>query len=191
MIHDGLWQNDLQSLSKDILSWQKQANSLIQQKCLYCDDRMVTTRHQLLKSIFYSASVVRKVVEEELEYHSFLKKHKHDLGLEFYQDKYHIVHSYQVNTIQYPIKEGSLNCFEDYCVDDFNLESSRSVPCSIKSVSNWIIHSYVWLLGSFDESKSITGFFVSSDFDKANYLSYIDLGEWIKAIDYCAKEAYI
>ena len=192
MIHDGLWQDDLISFSNEIMSYKNRINELILSNISYGDEQLVCARHELTKRIFFSASIIRKIVEEEEEFFEFRKKYKKDFSDERTNpNEWYFIHSYQIKTIEFPLKEEAVNYFEDYCVEDYDQSCFEKKHYTVKEVSNWIMHSYIWWLGSLEDTNLINGFFISSDYDKNQFVNYISLDDWEKALLFCADKAYL
>jgi hypothetical protein len=98
----------------------------------------------------------------------------------------------QLSVYQLPLKEDSVNCFDDYCVEDYDFTTAKEITHTVKSISNWIIHSYIWFLGSTNANDHrIYGFFISSDFDKTKYTCYIPIDAWCRILKYSAENAYL
>ena len=192
MIHDGYWQDDLVALANKITYWKNRANKLISQGCSYSNSDLEKARHQLTRSIFYSACIVRKMIEEENEAirdiaHCFdmFPSDKPNNSKEFFK-----LYRQQLSVHQLPLKEDSINCFDDYCVEDYDFSTAKEVTHTVKSISNWIIHSYIWFLGSTNaKDRHIYGFFISSDFDKTKYACYIPIDVWCQTLKYSAENA--
>ena len=192
MIHDGFWNNDLLELANEISFWHNKINKLFAQHCTYRDTEVQIAEHNLNKNIFFSATIIRKIVEEEYEYYRFHSKCIAEFGEPTSSPKkFHIVHSYQVKTIKFPLKPESENLFEDYCIDDYDKTIPQKQSYPIKDISNWILHSYVWGLDFEKESRLINGFYLSSDYDKSKFVNYITIREWINSIKYCAEHAWL
>ena len=93
---------------------------------------------------------------------------------------------------QLPLKDDAVNCFDDYCHEDYDYSKAKETQHNVKSISNWIIHSYIWFLGSTNaRDRHIHGFFISSDFDKTKYTCYIPIDAWCRILKYSAENAYL
>lgn len=190
LIHDGFWADDLNSLANKILFWHRKSNRLLLQYG-WGDDQFQRAQHHLAKYIFISASIVRKIVEEEFEFIDVINRYNDDFpGEPPITNKYLIVHTYQLKTSRFLLKKSSKDLyFQDFCIDDYDPTTIKKCNYSIKDISNWIIHSYVWWLGDLEQKNLITGFFISSDYDKAKHENFISIEEWVDAVKYCAQNA--
>lgn len=120
------------------------------------------------KSIFYSAFIIRKLIDC-----------KGKLSDE--ADKYAI----HVKLIR-PLKHiDIMHCWPDEHSHDWEHESSVTVKG--KDICNWLIHSYIFFT-EFDESNSIKSFYVSSDYDKNSALYKILLADWLAYVDFIASD---
>ena len=192
MIHDGFWNNDLTQLASEISFWYKKINELFSQNYHYGDSEVDIANHKLNQSIFFSATIIRKIVEEENEFYASIAKYNSAFEDKLCPQKnFHIVHSYQIKSIKYSLKHESQNYFEDYCIEDYDFSAANKQSHLIKDISNWIIHSYVWTLDYNKNTKQINGFFISSDYDKSKYVNYIAIQDWVDSVLYCAKHAWL
>lgn len=192
LIHDGFWAGDLNSLANKILFWHRKSNRLLVQYG-WGDDQFQRAKHHLTKYIFMSASIVRKITEEEFEFINLIEDYNNDFPSEPpIKNKFHIVHAYQLKTSRFLLKESSKDLYpQDFCIDDYDPTTIKKCNYPIKDISNWIIHSYVWWLGDLNQKERITGFFISSDRDKSKYENFISINEWVNAIKYCAENAHL
>lgn len=67
--------------------------------------------------------------------------------------------------------------------DEYDWENTDHRAVFGTNICNWLIHSYVFSF-LFEESGNITGFFVSSDYDRNKVLYTILLEDWIKYLDF-------
>ena len=194
MIHDGYWQMDLISYANKILYWKRHVNKLIDRGLPYSHKDMEKALHKLTQMVFFSACIVRKMVEEEIEAIEAIKKYAESFSTD--QDniptRFFKLYNQTIDSLQLPLLETSINFFEDYCCEDYDFSLSNKRKNSIKSVSNWILHSYVWNLQSENpNSKHISGFVVSSDYDKSKFACYVSLDSWCDMLKFCGEYAYL
>lgn len=194
MIHDGYWQEDLFSFANKIIYWQRKINRLIDCGYKYSDEKMEKARHQLTQLIFLSACIVRKMIEEENESILTIKKCREMFHDDEYAEPASLFKLYNqtIDVFELPLKEKSMNCFNDYCSEDYDFSLSKKANQPVKSISNWILHSYIWSLqNNSPTSKHISGFVISSDYDKTKFSCYVDIKSWCEKLKYCANNAYL
>lgn len=199
MIHDGYWQNDLMVLSEEIGRLKKEINIELLNKT-WGSSEAQEIQHKLSQKVFFSAAIIRKIIEEENAFVSFAKKYNSSVyrmseDRELKPEPFYSLYKLQIPTIKIPITTNIDEDFKvfagDYCIEDYELELGKKESYLVKDVSNWILHSYIWNLGSLDQERKIEGFFISSDFDKAKFVNYISFEVWINTIIKCAEEAYL
>lgn len=120
------------------------------------------------KSIFYSAFIIRKLI---------------DCGgkLSDEADRYSI----DVRSIL-PLRH--IDIMHRWPEEDsHDWDHERSVTVKGKDICNWLIHSYLFFIES-DESGSLKFFYVSSDYDRNKVLYKISLSDWIAYIDFIASD---
>ncbi len=168
MIFDGLWKRELQKLSFDISIWKS--------PIFFCE----VGKHMLSRAVLYSATVLRKAIEDESEAETIAKKYNCKLkGLR--------VKNCTVIAIKYPyITE------EGWTVRGFlapeNYGKGSEVQLNIKDVCNWLLHSYVWSIASDSEQKRYAGFLVASDFDKEKFVHFISFEQWQKVLRFAIEK---
>lgn len=162
MIFDGRWKWELQKLSWSISVWRRFPS--------YSD----FAEHQLNRAILYSATILRKVIEDETEAEKITKK------TTILLPKQETIHT-SLSATKYPYigEEGwairSKLCASDYVV-------GQTVSIKAKDVCNWLIHSYVWSLVYHSNRTGVKGFLVASDFDKEKFLHFVSFDEWQKIL---------
>lgn len=162
MIFDGKWKSELKRLSWEISFWHKLP--------AFCD----YAEHRLNRAVLYSATILRKIIEDETEAEAIAKEAKLSLP------KLTTVHSTLV-AIRYPYTgEEGWAIRSKLCASDYG--KGQDVCVCAKDVCNWLLHSYVWGVAHNSERKSYAGFLVASDFDKEKYVHYISFEEWQKFI---------
>lgn len=127
-----------------------------------------TTYTVIEKAIFYSAFIIRKLI---------------DCGgkLSDEAEKY----SLRAFAVQ-PLR--SVNLLHRWPEEDsHDWENEREVIVAGKSVCNWLIHSYMFFV-VFNEENVVDSFSVTSDFDRNKILYRIPLSEWIAYMDYIASD---
>ena len=194
MLHDGYWQEDLLSFANKILFWKRKINKLIDMGCEYTHEDMSKALHRVTQLIFFSACTIRKMIEEENESIETIKKCNKMLPCDGNNDPkcFFDLYYQTIEVYQLPLKKEKINFFCDYCADDYDFLSSQKVQYSVKKVSNWIIHSYIWNLQSYDQNDNhINGLVVSSDYDRTMFACYVDLESWCGMLRSCANQAYL
>ena len=71
--------------------------------------------------------------------------------------------------------------------DNYDWDHVTSYTKSGEEVCNWLIHSYVFFFG-FDGSGKIDSFYVSSDFDRNKLLYRIELKDWISYMEFVGSD---
>jgi len=120
------------------------------------------------KSIFYSAFIIRKLL---------------DCGtkLSSEADNY----SFQVKSIK-PLKRiDYMHRWPEESSHDWKNE--KQLNAAGRDICNWLIHSYLFFLES-EENGSITDFCVSSDYDKNKMLYKISLNDWLKYVEFVSSD---
>lgn len=123
---------------------------------------------QLLKGHFYSAFIIRKLI---------------DCGgkLSDEADNYSI----QVKAIK-PLKHiDNLNRWPEE--DSHDWEHEKQLTVAGKDICNWLIHSYLFF-SEFEENGPMLAFCVSSDYDRNKILYKISMCDWLRYIDYIASD---
>lgn len=158
MIFDGRWKSELKLLAWEISIWKTM--------CILGD----VAEHRLNRAILYSATILRKIIEDEIEAEDIAKKANIPLP------KLKITHAI-LNAIKYPYvgEEGwairSALCASNYGKGD-------DICVKAKDVCNWLLHSYLWGVARDADTKGFAGFLVASDFDKEKFIHFISFDEW-------------
>ena len=115
------------------------------------------------KNLFISAFIIRKLIESDKmsDYIDNLS-----IKVKAYKPKKHI---------------DKLHCYIDE--DEYNWKNVEKKVISIKDISNYLIHSYVFNFSINDENYKCESFFVSSDYDRNKYLYEIQMKDWYKVLD--------
>lgn len=196
MLHDGYWPNELISLSNRIRYWKRKVNKMLSDGKLYSDVACQKGIHQLQLNIFISATIVRKILEEENEFNTFSNKYRNS---PFYERpvKNHWFHLFnlRMNVLKVPLI-GEIECawtayFKTFCIEHYAMPLQEKDEEKLNDICNWIIHSYVWHLGDIKKAKCISGFFVSSDRTKEECAYYVLIDDWISILKDCAEKAYL
>ena len=149
------WKQDLQRRKRLILKYNTAEGF----------DRNYNSTYTVIeKSIFYSAFIIRKLL---------------DCGGKLSDE-----------ASRYVIKAKSIkplvhiNLMQRWPEEDsHDWEHEKIVAVSGKDVCNWLIHSYLFFV-EFDEGGAIISFCVSSDFDKNKVLYKISITDWVEYIGY-------
>lgn len=119
----------------------------------------------LEKSIFYSAFIIRKLI---------------DCGNKLSDD----ADNYRINVQKIFAKQQIYEFHRSPNEKTHDFSNWNKETALGKDVCNWLIHSYVFTLVSFDDYPVVDGFFVSSDKDRNKYMYYISIDEWMKFVDF-------
>lgn len=163
IFESGPWKDDLSSYRNKITEYS--SSKYFQNNDDVSDNAYLT----LEKSIFYSAFVIRKLVEcktklsDEADYYA--------LKVEIFESKRHFdnMHNW--------ISETS---------HDWNTPQKKTKQG--KDVCNWLIHSLIFKLAYNDDDQSVEGFFVSSDLDSDKCLYYVSINDWLNYIDFISSD---
>ncbi|MBR6528353.1 MAG: hypothetical protein IKT45_10500 [Lachnospiraceae bacterium] len=162
MIFDGRWKWELKKLSVAITFWSKLS---------FCGDMV---EHQLNRAVLYSATILRKIVEDEIEAECIAEKVKLPLP------EQKTVHA-RLEAIKYPYTgEEGWAVRSKLCASVYG--SGEAVRVKVKDVCNWLLHSYVWAVAHEENGKRFAGFLVASDYDKEKFVHYIPFDEWEKVL---------
>lgn len=163
MIFDGRWKKELKHLSWEITVWQRLP--------VFGE----FAEHRLNRAVLYSATILRKIIEDETEAEAIAKRMNVNLP------KQKTVHA-SLSAIRYPYtgKEGWA-VRSKLCVSDYG--EGQAVYINAKDVCNWLLHSYVWGVAHNSDEKFFAGFLVASDFDKEKFVHFISFEDWQKLID--------
>lgn len=158
MIFDGRWKWELKKLSWSISVWCKL--SVLEK----------FAEHQLNCAILYSATILRKIIEDEIEAEEIAKTAGYLLPK---QETTHAI----LAAIKYPyIAEEGWSVRGVFRTGNYG--PGESVSLKSKDVCNWIIHSCIWRLAQTSEWRGYSGFLVASDFDREKYIYFISFTEW-------------
>ena len=163
MIFDGRGKWELQKLSWSISVWQRLPvfHSFAE--------------HQLNRAILYSATVLRKVIEDETEAEEIAST----VGISL--SKQETTHAILTAT-RYPYTaEEGWTVRGRVCIPAYG--AGQTVAIKAKNICNWLIHSYVWSLVYYSKRSGGKGFLVSSDFDKEKYVHFVSFDEWQRLIN--------
>lgn len=135
-------------------------------ECFEQDDD--TTYTVIEKAIFYSAFIIRKLVDcggklsDEAENYS--------------------IKAFSIN----PLK--SVNRIQRWPEEDsHDWENKKRVNVAGKNVCNWLIHSYMFFV-TYNEDNIIDSFCVTSDRDRNKVLYQISLKDWVSYMEYIASD---
>ncbi|MBP3665050.1 MAG: hypothetical protein J6J03_07815 [Tyzzerella sp.] len=198
MLHDGFWQDELTTQSKKLDCLMREINIALSNGKLWGSQEIQEMHHKISKEIFFSAAIIRKIIEEENAFFSNAKRYNKSVwkapeAPNLTGDDVYSLYALQVPTIKFSIKnvEDDFAVFwGDYSIEDYDLTTGKKETLLLKDISNMIIHSYIWNLGNINANNSVSGFFVSSDFDKAKSVNYVSLEIWSQLIKRCVDDAY-
>lgn len=158
----GPWKDDLSSYRSKIMEY-------CSSKYFQNDDDVSDEAYSILeKSIFYSAFVIRKLV---------------DCKTKLSDD----ADSYALNVEIFESKRNFDNLHRWTSENSHNWESSIRQIKQGKNICNWLIHSLIFEL-TFNEDQSVEGFCVSSDFDSDKCLYHVTLKDWLNYVDFISSD---
>ncbi len=163
MIFDGRWKWELKKLSWAISLWQKAPS--------YGE----YGKHKLNRAVLYSATVLRKAIEDEIEAEKVAKEQNWTLP----ECK---IMSGVISATKYPYTGEDGWAFRGkICASSYG--KGQAVSLKVKDVCNWLLHSYVWGVAGYADQKGFAGFLVASDFDKEEFVHFVPFDEWQKVIE--------
>lgn len=164
IFESGPWKDDLSSYRSKIMEY-------CSSKYFQNDDDVSDNAYSILeKSIFYSAFVIRKLVECKTKLSD--EADRYALKVEIFESKRHFdnMHNW--------ISENS---------HDWNTPPQKKTKQG-KDVCNWLIHSLIFEFACNDDDQSIEGFFVSSDFDSDKCLYHVSIKDWLSYVDFISSD---
>lgn len=201
MIFDGQWKRELQKFSREITFWRKMT--------MFSH----IAEHRLNRAILYSAIVLRKIIEEEKEAEEIdIALRENAMSKEELEAVYReqgmsaefialfaVAHSqpptfatlhYMVEIMEFPYKsEDDLTVRGMLSADNYG--AGKKTTLALQKVCNHLVHSYVWSLTQADDEKCYSGFMVSSDKFRGEFVCFISFDEWLKAIETAIKHSVI
>lgn len=192
MIFDGRWKWELQKQSWSIFIWSRFPT--------YSD----FVKHQLNRAVLYSATILRKVVEDETEFERYVQRRaseqpnsanlnattvyrwgdENEIEVEKCerpQPPEQKILTVNISATKYPYIEK-----EDWTirgkVGPSNYGPGEAAVLSIREVCNWLMHSYVWSITQSSGKRGYAGFLVASDRNKEEFVYFISFDEWQKII---------
>ena len=166
MILDGFWKAELKQYAQRLKFWGKQRGGI-----------GTYAEHQVNKYLLYSAIVIRKLMEDEID---AKKQYKQST---FSTPELPLFH-YDLPVVEYAFN-GDKDFILHNVITDYYNAGNRSVTVEAKTICNSIVHSYIWNLAC--NNKRIVGFLTASDYDKEKKLYFVKLRDWIDCIN-CFKE---
>lgn len=158
IFESGPWKDDL-------LSYRSKINEYSSSKYFQNDDDDSDNAYSILeKSIFYSAFVIRKLVECKTKLSD--EADRYALKVEIFESKRHFDNMHHWTS-----------------EDSHNWESPIKQTKQGKDVCNRLIHSLIFEL-VYNDDQSVEGFFVSSDLDSDKCLYHVSLNDWLEYIDF-------
>jgi len=147
------WKRELREKKKEILRYNTKENF---------DHHFDSIYFKVERALLYSATIIRILIESQ--------KLSDDID------------QYKINVSKNePIKHiDRLHRWLDE--DEYNWDNTAHEKVYGKNVCNWLIHSYVFRF-QFDDNGVVSGFFVSSDYDRNKALYTISLADWINFVD--------
>ncbi len=129
------------------------------------DERTFTV---LEKAIFYSAFIIRKLID--------CRDKTSDEA-----DKYTIEVEKRI-----PLQSINLmNRWPDENMCNWNQLQKENV--NGKDICNWLIHSYIFFFSQ-NANEMVDGFFVSSDYDRNKAIYFVDINDWLDYMDFIGND---
>ena len=129
------------------------------------DDRAYTV---IEKAIFYSAFIIRKLIDCKGKVSDEVDKYIFHLKGVLPVNETNLLHRWSE-------------------ADTHNWEHEETYTKLGTDICNWLIHSYFFFL-SYDENGVIDGFYVSSDYDRNKILYRIELKDYLAYMDFVGKD---
>ncbi len=124
----------------------------------------------LEKAIFYSAFIIRKLIDCPTKMSDEVDNYKLE------------VKSYKPNSKK---KFDIMNHWLDDNTHNWEHYTKNTVYA--RNICNWLIHSFFFAF-CYGEDGTFDGFFVSSDYDKNKDLYYVNMSDWLQYIDFVASD---
>lgn len=173
MILDGYWKKELQRNIKSIKLWLKLSKVFTQ----YAE-------HQINQNILYSAIVMRKMFEDEKHYEKLCMKHRHPLP------PFKLL-KYEVEVKNCPFCGDKDFIIEQLIPENYDFKQSKTEKIELNFLCNQIIHSFVWSVVYYQNTRKIYGFAVASDRESNKNIYLFEIKEFIKAVEFCVENGNI
>lgn len=177
MLLDGYWKKELISLRRQLSFWSRYKGSLIKQ----------FAEHQINRCLLYSASIIRKIFEDEGEAERDLRGYMDENQM----PPLRIFH-YTLTVKKYQfIGENQFLAISSINLSDYDFQNGEEQIKTLKEICNQFIHSYVWCVLYNKQKRDIYGVMFASDKDKERLVYLLKIEDWIKAIDFVAENCNI
>ncbi len=169
MIFDKYWKKELIKLNREIVIWRK----------MPCIGGVA--EHKLSRAVLYSATIIRKIIEDEKETEKAVKESNMPMP------KLKILHTSIIAMKYTYVAEEKWTVRGKLFPEDY--EKSHKDSVDVCYVCNQLLHSYVWSIARSSTKKEYTGFLVASDFDKEKFVHFISFDEWHKLLNFVIENA--
>lgn len=159
IFESGPWKDDLSSYHSKIMEYSSSN---------YFQNDEDEAYSILEKSIFYSAFVIRKLVECKTKLSN--EADNYALHVEIFESKRNFDNLHRWTS-----------------EDSHNWESSIRLTKQGKDICNWLIHSLIFEL-VYNDDQSVEGFLVSSDFDSDKCLYHVSIKDWLSYVDFISSD---
>ena len=122
----------------------------------------------LEKSIFYSAFIIRKLIECRDKTSDEADKYKIEVEKRIPSQSINLLHRWSD---------------ENIC----NWNQVQKEETNGKDICNWLIHSYIFFFSQ-KEDEMVDGFFVSSDYDRNKAIYFVDINNWLNYMDFIGND---
>lgn len=151
---------------QDLLKWKRTIQKNNKPELLALDNDKAFAKIE--KSIFYSAFVIRKLIDCKDKVSDAVDQYK--LEVDAYKTKK------KIDLLHWFLDEES-----------HEWKHKQIVAIAGKTICNFLIHSYVFCF-DVDDNNSIIGFFLASDLYKDRILYYVKLKSWMAYMDFVWKD---
>ena len=167
MIFDGYWKWELEKLFYSISIWCKLPifNEL--------------TEHRLNRAVLYSAIILRKCLEDEMEAEKVSKEDAIALP------RFPLLNA-KLQATCFPYVDDEWFFRGKICTSDYG--KGEAVTLSLQFICNQLVHSYVWGVARSARNKKFAGFLVASDRDKEKHVHLVSFEEWCKMMKFCIQQ---
>ena len=125
----------------------------------------------LEKAVFYSAFIIRKLIECKTKVSDRVDNHS-------------------IRVKQYSTTGMNIHLLRKINADSHDWTNGKAITVNGRRICNSLIHSYLFAFG-YGESGKVEGFFVSGDRDRNKWVYYVNLADWIRYIDIVGHDSIV
>ena len=176
MLLDGYWKRDLIKFRRQLKCWSHRGDCIIHE---YAE-------HQINRGLLFSAAIIRKIIEDEIDAQAILKKDNLPMA------PFKILHYTIPMRVYKHTDEEKIFLVSKIVLSDYDVEHSETVDMSLKDACNQIIHSYVWSpVLSGKKNDIIYGVIFASDRAKEKCAYLLKIEDWINTLDFVSENCNI